>query len=246
MSNKNQPHRRMNCPLNVSTCGEERKQFWLTIVRWIGLSMLLCSGCQAGKPAAPPPSAVVPADGPVLSNGTALPKKASLNVRLVGQETELWCWAASTEMIVEFLDPAQDVKQCDEASNQDPPKLCCGATMEDGCINGGWPDFGRYKFNATRTSSQALPWDTICEQIARKKAPIAFSWKWTGGGGHMMVIVGYSLVGDQKYLTVYDPLPPTEGGAAGGHLISAMTYEQYVQSDDHTHWDDFYDIKKQP
>ena len=54
----------------------------------------------------------------LLCNGcTCTPEPlASQAVSLRGQETPVWCWAASGEMCMDFL--GTDVSQCDEANKR--------------------------------------------------------------------------------------------------------------------------------
>jgi len=160
----------------------------------------------------------------------------TLDVPLDPQKTSMWCWAASGEMCMDFL--GGNVEQCDEANKEFSRTDCCNNPTPGDCINGGWPEFEKYNFTATRTSDAALTWDQIKSQIYCSKKPIAFSWHWTGGGGHMMVIIGYTELEGQQWVLINDPWAPNEGDAR------FITYSEYVSGSDHTHWDDFYNITK--
>jgi Papain-like cysteine protease AvrRpt2 len=46
-------------------------------------------------------------------------------VPLRGQETPVWCWAASGEMVMDFL--GTDVSQCDEANKRFGRNDCCNS-----------------------------------------------------------------------------------------------------------------------
>lgn len=157
-------------------------------------------------------------------------------VTLRAQETSMWCWAASGEMCMDFL--GTDVQQCDEANKRFGRTDCCNSPVPNACVNGGWPEFDKYNFTFARTSNTALTWSQIQTQIYCKKKPIAFSWHWTGGGGHMMVVYGYAEIGGVQYLAINDPWAPNVGDTR------YITYSEYVSGSNHTHWDDFYDITK--
>lgn len=157
-------------------------------------------------------------------------------VSLRPQETGMWCWAASGEMCMEFWGASVD--QCDEANKQFARTDCCNSPIPTGCVNGGWPEFEKYGFTASVTSNAALSWDSLKKQIYCRKEPFAFSWHWTGGGGHMMVVTGYAVIDGVKYVSINDPWPPNVGNQR------FITYDEYVSGSDHTHWNDYYNIAK--
>ena len=160
----------------------------------------------------------------------------SVPVTLNGQQTGMWCWAASGQMTMNYVHPASNVQQCDEANKRFGHSDCC--TTPSNCVFGGWPEYGKYNFTADTTSDAPLTWDQIKSQIYCAKKPFAFSWHWNGGGGHMMVATGYVTIEGTNYVTVNNPWPPTGG------VQEVYTYDKYVggPSWDHSHWNDFYNI----
>ena len=156
-----------------------------------------------------------------------------LPVNLRPQQTILWCWAASCQMVTEYIGN-KTINQCNQASDYFN-KSCCNSPTSLACINGGWPQLDRYGFSFKRTRGQALSWDDLKGQIDREK-PFCFSWRWTGGGGHMMVVIGYEIQNGNRLVWIHDPWDVNEGST---HPIS---YDAFVQGSDHSHWDDFYDI----
>src|SRR5678815_5331156 len=52
---------------------------------------------------------------------------ATVSVSLRGQETSVWCWAASGEMCMDFL--GTDVSQCDEANKRFGRTDCCNSCL---------------------------------------------------------------------------------------------------------------------
>lgn len=160
----------------------------------------------------------------------------TLSVPLRAQQTSYWCWAASGQMVMNFL--GGSVVQCDEASKNFGRSDCCNTPTPGNCIQGGWPQPDKYGFTADHTTDAALTWDQVRNQIYCQKKPFAFSWHWTGDGGHMMVAIGYSTVGANQYVEVNNPWPPN----VGDHYTH--TYADYVSGLDHTHWDDYYNFTK--
>lgn len=162
---------------------------------------------------------------------------ATQAVSLRPQETGMWCWAASGEMCMDFL--GTNVSQCDEANKRFGRTDCCNDPVPGACVNGGWPEFDKYGFTFARTSNSPLSWNQVKEQIYCRKKPFAFSWHWSGGGGHMMVVRGYVTLEGTNYVYVNDPWAPNVGD------LRIQTYASYVSGSGYTHWDDFYDITKQ-
>jgi hypothetical protein len=167
---------------------------------------------------------------------TPNPTIASLPVPLRPQETGMWCWAASGQMCMEYL--GTTVQQCDEANREFGLTDCCDNPVPNACINGGWPEFDKYGFTFTRTSHAAVGWSDMQQEISCNSRPIAFSWAWTSGGGHMMVAVGYVVIAGTNYVAINDPWAPGVGDQR------VITYQEYVSGSDHNHWDDFYHIVK--
>ncbi len=178
----------------------------------------------------------------------------SLAVPLHPQETSNWCWAASGQMVMDYL--GHSVSQCAQANHLFSRTDCCTidlcpvpteAPQYDtlgnciGCACGGWPEFGNWGFNSTRTSDKALTWDQVKNEISNEpccsKRPFTFTWHWPGGGGHTMVAKGYLSLSGVNYVVMLDPWSPCVGDE------TIITYDFYnTASTHHTHWDDFYEI----
>jgi Papain-like cysteine protease AvrRpt2 len=170
----------------------------------------------------------------------------SLPVPLHPQETSMWCWAASGQMVMHYL--GNNVSQCTEANNRFgrtdcPCSQCTSPVANPPCVIGGWPEFDKYGFTFKKTTNAALSWDDLREQLSNekycKKKPFAFTWHWPGGGGHMMVAKGYLTISGTNYVVMLNPWAP----CAGDEEI--ITYDYYVESPGHhTHWDDYYDVTR--
>ena len=157
-----------------------------------------------------------------------------LKVELLPQQTDMWCWAASAEMIMKF--EGHDVLQCLQANHEFGRNDCCNNPTPNECVQGGWPEFEVWGFSSNKTDSGvALPFDQLQAQIIANM-PVWFAWWWTGGGGHAMVVRGYSTSLQTVYIN--DPWPPNAGDTRW------ISYSDWVEkSGDHTHAKDFYNIK---
>lgn len=170
-----------------------------------------------------------------------------LPVTLHPQETSMWCWAASGQMVMHYI--GNNVAQCTQANSRfgrtDCPCNQCGANpvANPPCVIGGWPEFDKYGFTFQRTSNTALTWKQLTNELSQKKycgkTPVAYSWAWSGGGGHMMVANGHVTLSGTNYVAILDPWGPCTGDAR------IITYAAYVSGSGYTHWDDFWKVRKQ-
>lgn len=174
---------------------------------------------------------------PALVLATATASAGSLSVPLRPQQVSNWCWAASGQMIMHYLG-ATRVTQCDEANKRLGRTDCCNSPTPSACNVGGWPEFEKYGFSYS-TYDGALSWASLVNEINNYR-PVAFSWGWTGGGGHMMVARGYTTLSNINYVDVNDPWPPN----AGDQYLT--TYSNYISGSDHVHWTDYYNIRNNP
>jgi hypothetical protein len=158
-----------------------------------------------------------------------------LNVRLIPQETGLWCWAASAQMILDYY--KRPVSQCEQANHGLPHNQdCCLKPTPDECIRVSWPDFQNYGLKADTTHYAALTWDQLQQQIANGY-PVAMTLEATGGGGHMMVVYGVGVTGTDSLVYIKDPMPVDSGS------LKVYKYAAYVQGQGYTHWNDYYNIR---
>lgn len=184
----------------------------------------------------------------VVSSGCCSPGAiGSLPVTLHPQETSMWCWAGSGQMVMHYL--GNNVPQCTQANNRfgrtDCPCAQCGPSpvANPPCVQGGWPEFDKYGFTFQRTSDTALTYAQLAAELSPKKycgkTPIAYSWHWSGGGGHMMVADAFVTLEGTNYVSILDPWGPCQGDAR------ILTYAAYVAGTGYTHWDDFHHVRKQ-
>jgi len=56
-------------------------------------------------------------------------------VTLDAQQTGMWCWAASGKMTMDFLHPASNVQECDEANKRFGRTDCCNSPVPGACVS---------------------------------------------------------------------------------------------------------------
>jgi len=163
----------------------------------------------------------------------------SLPIPLCPQETSMWCWAASGEMVMQFVQPGLDVKQCEEANRYFTRTDCCNSPVPGPCISGGWDVLASYGFSFNRKEGSPLSWEELNSQICANK-PVMFAWAWDGGGGHMMVVTGISelIPSHQRFVHINNPWPPILGDT------QVISYDAWVNGDGYSFWAVYYDIQK--
>src|SRR5690606_4774182 len=128
------------------------------------------------------------------------------------QQTNNWCWAATTQMLAQHLDIY--VNQCDLANHRFGRSDCCNnqnagseCPKTDSCNMPGWLelDYAGVKIDE---SSSALTWEQIRKQIYCSKKPMAYAYGTPGVVGHVVVIKGYITLGGTDYVILNDPWSP--------------------------------------
>src|SRR5262249_11684796 len=143
-------------------------------------------GMMVGRFAAP-----IAAGAVLFLESCCTPREMSaLPVTLHPQETSMWCWAASGQMVMDYL--GHDQNQCTQAKRRFGRHDCgcnqCASVAAESCVTGGWPEFDKYGFTFQQTNDAPLSWADVRAQTSTesgcKRTPFTFSWHWAGGGGH--------------------------------------------------------------
>jgi len=143
------------------------------------------------------------------------------------QTQTMWCWDASTVSVAAYYNKNTAWTQCSLANQMLSRQDCCvGVGQVSPCGNyGSWPDLNpltNTTANApmqtvgvyTATINSTLTPAQISAQLARNwqgvqgagvGAPFLCNISWQGGGGHIVVVSGRSLVGTVDHVSVADP-----------------------------------------
>lgn len=174
-----------------------------------------------------------------LATGCACTPNASgadVAVAIKPQQTNNWCWAATTQMITETLGHGR--AQCDLANQRFGLTVCCNGTCpkDASCNMPGWTMFDESNFNTTATPAP-LAWDALQRQISCTQKPMAYAYgPKSGGVGHVVVVSGYRVVNGIRFVRITDPWDPCDGESR------SITYEEYSNSGTTDHWETNYDI----
>jgi len=161
-----------------------------------------------------------------------------LPVPLLGQQTNVWCWDASSLMVIKYFRPTTGLTECQIATQATPSVAnCCQSPFPAAYVHTGWEMLSKNGFSSSSTGT-ALSWADLKAQISTKKKPVLFAWGWNGGGGHMLVATGWFTLAGQNYVRVNNPWPPTSG------TKESYTYAAWVGGPgyDHITWDNWYNI----
>jgi hypothetical protein len=145
-----------------------------------------------------------------------------LRVPLRKQQASEWCWAAVSQAVELFYDPASDLQQCRIVGNAFH-RACCGKgdapTPDPVCNRPGYlhevlDGLGLLVKSSEDPRSGAITgpvsFDQLCREIDHGR-PVCVLIKWRGGGGrgHFILIEGYSVSATRTpYVFVRNPMSP--------------------------------------
>ena len=120
------------------------------------------------------------------------------------QEMGLWCWAAVALSVTKYFDPATEMTQCSVASAVKNKKCCAD---KPGCNQA---DLLEVALGKVGHFNQVLPRRLSFSElrdVLRAGTPVCVRIGWFGGGGHFVVVTGFTVneFGEQL-VAVADPL----------------------------------------
>ena len=183
--------------------------------------------------------------------------------RATAQDTDVWCWAASTQMVMEAH--GTQIQQCEIANKvQNRGRtpvvggaFCCGdvnaPTFPDGspypllCRRNGWPHkaFDRLNFH-WKWFPEALPKQVLNGQLC-ETGPFIYVILFKGGGGHSLVVTDTAEIDGEQVLYVHDHRWTNNTFPRVATAIYEMSYKDFVDgvwgTSTHTHDFDYVQIK---
>jgi hypothetical protein len=200
-------------------------------------------------------------------------QERTLSLRYSPQAGSNWCWAASSQMVMELLGVEQkEACQCRQAEQVLGVAGCCatpGSCVPAGvagspCDEARWPAFVErpdlYGFEY-RTTCDGLPkrqddeacdarplgWQELSSEICAGR-PVLAAFRSQGSvRGHMVVVKGFSIHGGRRVLVVDPKRLCPEGRACEGELDEGfwIPYDEYAAGwGGVVHWVDFFAIRR--
>jgi hypothetical protein len=129
----------------------------------------------------------------------------ALTLQIQHQLQTLWCWAACSSSTSEFFDASSSWTQCLIVNSELGQSACCQNGATKACNRPWYLDraltlTGNF---ATRVQGPAS-WDDVRNEIDAGR-PVGARIGWRGGGGHFVLITGYSDTEGARQLNVEDP-----------------------------------------
>jgi Papain-like cysteine protease AvrRpt2 len=116
-----------------------------------------------------------------------------------------WCWAATATSVSHFYRHSSRWTQCRVANDELSRSDCCNSTVPSACNVPWYLDRALMRTdNFVRIIGQA-GFEQVRDEIDARR-PVGARVGWSGGGGHFMVIYGYSFVGGTQYFDIDDPI----------------------------------------
>lgn len=138
----------------------------------------------------------------------AYPTDASIGVKKVIQERTLWCWDACSVAVLDHY--GINVSQNDFCTVVKGNVVNETATTAE--VSTGLNHYGI----DSKVISSGLSFSAIRAQVYNYDRPMIMCWIWNSGGGHMMVLEGYSI-DSTNYVSYMDPYD-------GQYHISTYSY----------------------
>jgi hypothetical protein len=141
-------------------------------------------------------------------SNTTFGQSKVLDIKFHRQNTQVWCWAASIAMVVEYL-KGTPIEDCEVLSLYDRqfngPGMCCQGDRR--CQRGSMPGeiapiLGNIFDVHGRVVERGLSWNEVVSNINDDKPVIAWVWN-SPTSAHVVVIVGYA---QPNTLVVFDPM----------------------------------------
>lgn len=120
------------------------------------------------------------------NNANAVMKKALL----IPPDDNNWCWAASAQMAMDFLEPNVDHSQCLQANESLGREDCCDMPRPEGCAQGGGGIPPLQGFSSV-LSQGPLGVDDVATELCVENRPFLMVGAGVAGGRHMTIAVGY-------------------------------------------------------
>jgi hypothetical protein len=116
-----------------------------------------------------------------------------------------WCWAATATSVSHFYWFLSTWTQCKVANAELGHSDCCNSPVPGACNVPWYLDKALTRTNNFVSITGQVTFQQVRDEIDAGR-PVGARIGWNGGGGHFMVIYGYSLVAGTPYFDIDDPI----------------------------------------
>ncbi len=160
-------------------------------------------------------------EGNSISFQEPLPNEKVINVPQIKQEQSNWCWAACAEMILHYYGgtTGTTIQQCEFADElfgrteccSEPSSLACNRPCEIRDVS----DLYSSQDIHSELVNNPVPFSTLQSEIGDgRPVEVAYFWGDNGGPGHLVIVRGWRIDGNEEFVHVNDPAdsPTTMSG----------------------------------
>ena len=144
-----------------------------------------------------------------LLTADEVPQAQPLAVPWQEQEHENWCWAACTQMVLQFHE--KPVKQCDVARKKFTDQNTCNVenailNCDEGCTETEVAHiYSKFKITPTPKPS-FVEFEVLENEINTHKRPVEVGLQWPGNGRHLVIVfAAFKNAQGDTLLGVNDP-----------------------------------------
>lgn len=130
-------------------------------------------------------------------------KRLFFNMQMQTQSN--WCWAATSTSVSHFYWFWSTWTQCRVANGELGHSDCCHSPVPSACNVPWYLDKALTRTNNFVSITGQVSFQQVRDEINAGR-PVGARIGWNGGGGHFMVIYGYSLIAGTTYFDIDDPI----------------------------------------
>jgi hypothetical protein len=128
-----------------------------------------------------------------------------LSFNMQAQTQSNWCWAATSTSVSHFYWFFSHWTQCKVANAELGHTDCCHSPVPSDCNVPWYLDRALTRTNNFVSIAGPAGFQQVKDEIDAGR-PVGARIGWSGGGGHFMVIYGYSIVFGVEYFDIDDPI----------------------------------------
>jgi hypothetical protein len=130
-------------------------------------------------------------------------KQLSFNMQMQTQSN--WCWAATATSVSHYFWRWSTWNQCRVANAELERTDCCQTPVPADCNVPWYLDRSLTRTRNFVSMTGPVGFEQVRAEIDAGR-PVGARIGWSGGGGHFMVIYGYSLIGGGEFFDIDDPI----------------------------------------
>ena len=130
-------------------------------------------------------------------------KRLFFNMQMQTQSN--WCWAATSTSVSHFYWFWSTWAQCRVANGELGHSDCCNSPVPSACNMPWYLDKALTRTNNFVSITGQVSFQQVRDEINAGR-PVGARIGWNGGGGHFMVIYGYSRFFGMEYFDIDDPI----------------------------------------